>query len=52
MNSDDVKQEIKHLNNKKTCTFLNIPTKQLKETMDIICTPLKNIWNNKIFPKI
>ena len=56
VNSDDVKQEIKHLNNKKTGTFLNIPTKQLKETMDIICEPLKNIWNNeiiqnKIFPK-
>ena len=35
---------------------MNIPAKQLKETMDIICEPRKNIWNdeiirNKIFPK-
>ena len=52
---DDVKQEIKKLNNNKSGTFMNIPAKQLKQTVDIICEPLKNIWNeeviqNKIFP--
>ena len=36
VNTDDIKQEIKQLNNKKTGTFMNIPVKQLKETMDII----------------
>ena len=52
---DDIKQEIKKLSNKKSGTFMNIPAKQLKQTIDIICEPLKCIWNeeviqNKIFP--
>ena len=27
---------------------MNIPTKQLKQTIDIICEPLKNIWRDEI----
>ena len=30
VNNDDIKKEIKHLNDKKSGTFMNIPTKQLK----------------------
>ena len=51
----DIKLEITNLNSKKAGMFLNIPTKQLKQTIDIICEPLRNIWNeevvqNKKFP--
>ena len=27
---------------------MNIPAKQLKQTVDIICEPLKSIWNDKV----
>ena len=56
VNIDEMKLEIKCLNGKKAGTFMNIPTKQLKQVTDIICQPLMNIWNNEIvqnkkFPK-
>ena len=46
---------MKKLSNKQSGTFMNIPAKQLKQTIDIICEPIKCIWNeeviqNKIFP--
>ena len=54
--TDDIQLEIKHLNSKKASTFMNIPTKQLKQAIDIICEPLMRIWNeeivgNKIFSR-
>ena len=55
VNIDKIKSELGNLNNKKAGTFMNIPTKQLKQTSDIICEPLMIIWNeeivqNKMFP--
>ena len=46
--ADDIRQEIKNLNSKKSGTFMNIPIKQLKHTVDIICEPLMCIWNDEI----
>ena len=45
---DDIRLEIMSLNSKKAGTFMNIPTKQLKQTIDIICEPLTKIWNEEI----
>ena len=55
VNVDDIQKEIKLLSNKKAGTFMNIPTKQLKRSVDIISQPLMEIWNddiirNKKFP--
>ena len=36
------------LKNNKAGTFMNIPTKQLKETTKIICEPLMDVWNEII----
>ena len=52
---DEIKKEIKDLNSAKMGTLNDIPTKHLKETINIISEPLMNIWNkeiieNKIFP--
>ena len=44
----EIKSEIKQMNGKKAGTFMNIPTKQLKQTIDIISEPLMHIWNNEI----
>ena len=57
MDIHDVKQEIIKSSNKKSGTFMNIPSKQLKQTVDISSEPLKSIWNdeviqNKLFPSI
>ena len=51
-----ITSEINRLKSKKSGTFMNIPAKQLKCTVDIISEPLMNIWNNEIirngyFPK-
>ena len=32
----------------KARTFMNIPTKQLKQGCEVICEPLMEIWNDKI----
>ena len=45
---DEIKVEIKRLNIKKSGTFMNIPTKHLQQSIDIICEPLMYIWNNEI----
>ena len=52
---DDIRLEIKSLKPSKTGTFMDIPTKQLKEVCEIVCEPLSFIWNheviqNKMFP--
>ena len=54
VNSGDIKLEIMNLKN-KVGTFMNIPTKQLKQVCEVICEPLTEIWNkeviqNKKFP--
>ena len=47
----DIKVEVKKLDSKKAGTFMNIPTKHLKNTIDIICEPLMIIWNEEIVEK-
>ena len=47
----DIELEIRSLKTKKTSTFMNIPTKQLKQVIDIIVEPLMQIWNNEIIDK-
>ena len=48
VSQDNIKQEIKYLDSKKAGTFSNIPPKQLKQTVDIICEPLMRIWNEEM----
>ena len=48
VNVEDMHSEIMNLDSKKAGTFMNIPTKYLKETADIICEPLTIIWNTEI----
>jgi len=45
---NDIRSQIKRLDKKKNGTFMNIPSKHLKQTTDIICEPLVHIWNNEI----
>ena len=40
--------EVNNLNSKKSGTFMNIPVKRLKETVDIVAQPLTDIWNVEI----
>ena len=42
----DIELEVKSF--KKASTFMNIPTKQLKQVTDVIVEPLMQIWNNEI----
>ena len=56
VNIEEIRSEIKNLNPKKAGTFMNIPTKQLKQVCDVVCEPLMTIWNkevihNKKFPE-
>ncbi len=44
----DIKSEIKSLKSNKASTFMNIPTKILKQVIDIIAEPLMQIWNNEV----
>ena len=55
VNVSHIRLEIKNLDSKKAGIFMGIPTKHLKQTINIICEPLMNIWNkeivqNKLFP--
>ena len=45
---DDIRKEINNLNKNKVGTFMNIPVKHLRQTMDIISEPLTRIWNEEI----
>ena len=52
---EDIESEIMKLKTKKVGTFMNIPTKQLKQVSDVVCEPLMAVWNeeviqNKKFP--
>ena len=40
--------EIKNLDEKKSGTFMNIPTKILKEAVDVVSEPLSQIWKIEI----
>ena len=40
--------QIKGLNCKKRVNILDIPPKHLQQTVNLISTPLANIWNNEI----
>ena len=41
-------QEINNLDAKKSGTFMNIPVKRLKEVVDIVASPLSEIWKVEI----
>ena len=45
---EEIEFEIKHLDNKKVGTLMNIPTKQLKQVIDIVVDLLMEIWNVEI----
>ena len=45
---EDMMNEIEVLDEKKSGTFMNIPTKRLKEAKDEIAKPLTMIWNNEV----
>ena len=52
---EDMEKEIQNLNPKKAGTFMDIPTKQLKEVSSVVSEPLAKIWNEevigrKVFP--
>ena len=40
--------EINKLNTKKAGTFMNIPVKILKDAVDIVAQPLKDIWKIEV----
>ena len=44
----DIEFEIRSLKTNKASTFMNIPTKQLKQVVDVVVEPLMNIWNDEI----
>ena len=44
----EMKKEINSLDAKKAGTFMNIPIKILKETVDIVAKPLADIWEIEI----
>ena len=48
ISAEDIKKEIKKLDPKKAGTFMDIPTKQLKEVCDVVSGPLTRIWNEEI----
>ena len=48
VNAANIRRELKKLDSKKAGTFMNIPTKHLKHTIDIICEPVMIIWNEEI----
>ena len=44
----DIELEVRDLKTKKATTFVNIPTKILKQAIKVIVEPLMQIWNNEI----
>ena len=48
----EMMKEIEVLNTKKSGTFMNIPTKKLKDAKEEIVKPLTQIWNNEILIKM
>ena len=43
-----IRKEIKYLDQRKPGTFMNIPSRQLKQVIDIVTEPLTQIWNNEV----
>ena len=48
---DNMKKEIGNLNHRKAGTYMDIPTKQLKQVCSIIAEPLAKIWNDEVIGK-
>ena len=48
----DIKQELQSLKTRKASTHMSIPTKHLKQVIDIIIEPLVEIWNNEIIDNL
>ena len=48
----EMMKEIEVLKTKKAGTFMNIPTKKLKDAKEEIVKPLTQIWNNEILIKM
>ena len=48
VNTSDIRSEIMNLETNKAGTFMNIPTKQLKQVCEVVCEPLMEIWNEEI----
>ena len=47
-----IQAEFKALDTRKATRHMNIPTKQLKEVMDIVDKPLQAIWNDQILKEL
>ena len=48
VSSADIELELQKLKSRKASTYMNIPTKLLKQVIDIIVEPLAEIWNTEI----
>ena len=48
VDSCEMKIEITNLDEKKSGTFMNIPTKVLKEAVDVVSEPLSQIWKIEV----
>ena len=48
VNASDIRSEIINLKTNKAGTFMNIPTKQLKQGCKVVCEPLMEIWNEEV----
>ena len=48
IDATEMMSEINSLNAKKSGTFMDIPVKRLKEAVDIVATPLSQIWKVEI----
>ena len=48
VSSADIELELQNLKSRKASTYMNIPTKLLKQVIDIVVEPLSEIWNTEI----
>ena len=44
----DIELELQNLKSRKASTYMNIPTKLLKQVVDIVAEPLTEIWNTEV----
>ena len=47
INAEEIHLQIRSLKNNKANTFMNIPAIQLEQTIEIICEPVKDVWNEE-----
>ena len=45
---NEMMMEINNLDTKKSGTYMNIPTKIMKESKEVVAEPLMHIWNIEI----